>query len=220
MSFEEFCKRYLENRIIDLKKELTTEEIKTLEKLEIKIENKLYNGLEYEDLKDAAGIYCSKYDKNKELKYMKPLKYGVGKREYNKICKKIENMDKKYEELLEIDIRKRNFEDIWFREKQHIRDKLITFLEGQTLNNVQRKKLFEIIMNMEDATLKQKERFILYYGLGKNKEKIHNFSKIAKLENCCQSNIRQSINKIKSKIIRLSNEDIDVIRKIIKNKQN
>lgn len=215
MSFEEFCKRYLENRIIDLKKELSTEEIKTLEKLEIKIENKLYNGLEYEDLKEAAGIYCSKYEKNKELKYMKPSKYGVSKNEYDQLFDKFEKINIKYKELLEIDMRKRDFEYIWFREKQHIRDKLITFLEKQTLDDIQRKKLFEIIMNMEDATLIQKERFILYYGLDKNKKKIHNATKIAKLQKCTASSIRQSINRIKSQIPQLSDENIDRIREII-----
>ena len=54
MSFEEYCEKYLKNEIIDLKKELTTEEVKIIEKLEVKIENKLYNGYQYEDLKEAA----------------------------------------------------------------------------------------------------------------------------------------------------------------------
>lgn len=215
MSFEKFCERYLENRIIDLNKELTTEEIKTLEKLEIKIENKLYNGYEYEDLKEAAGIYCSKYDKNKELKYMKPSKYGVSKSEYDQICKKFEKIDTKYEELLEVNMRKRDFKWIWFREKQHIRDKLITLLEKQILEDIQRKKLFEIIMNMENATLIQKERFILYYGLDTNNEKIHSAGKIAKLQKCTTSSIRQSINRVKSQIPQLSDEKIDRIREII-----
>lgn len=218
MSSEEYCERYFENRTIDLKRELTIEEIKIIEKLEAKIENKLYNGYEYEDLKEAAGIYFSRWDENKELKYMKPLKYGVTKSEYNQICNKFEKIDAKYEELLQINMKKRNFECIWFREKQHIRDKFITFLEEQTLNNAQKEKIFEIIMNMENATLMQKERFILYYGLDKNKEKIHNASKISKLENCCQSNIRQAINKIKSKIPQLSDEKIELIRKLIREK--
>lgn len=53
MSLEEYCERYLENRIIDLKRELTAEEVKIIEKLEVKIENSLYNGAEYEKLKTA-----------------------------------------------------------------------------------------------------------------------------------------------------------------------
>ena len=32
MSLEEYCERYLENRIIDLKRELTAEEVKIIEK--------------------------------------------------------------------------------------------------------------------------------------------------------------------------------------------
>ena len=183
MSLEEYCERYLENRIIDLKRELTAEELKIIEKLEVKIENSLYNGAEYEKLKTAIGIYFSKYDKDKELKYKKPLKYGVTKEEYDKIYNKFTEIDEKYENLLEVNIPK---------------------------------KSFEAIMNIEDATPMQKERFILYYGL--DKEKIHSASKLAKLQHCTQSNIRQAINKIKSKIIRLPDEKIDIIREIIEEK--
>lgn len=216
MSLEEYCERYLENRIIDLKRELTAEEVKIIEKLESKIENRLYNGAEYEKLKAEIGIYYSKYDKDKELKYKKPLKYGVSKEEYDKIYNKFAEIDEKYEKLLEVDIPKKSFESIWLKENQHIRDKLITFLEKKTLDDTQKHQLFELIMNIEDATPMQKERFILYYGL--DKEKIHSASKLAKLQHCTQSNIRQAINKIKSKIIRLPDEKIDIIREIIEEK--
>lgn len=216
MSLEEYCERYLENRIIDLKRELTAEEVKIIEKLEVKIENSLYNGAEYEKLKTAIGVYFSKYDKDKELKYKKPLKYGVTKEEYDKIYNKFTEIDEKYENLLEVNIPKKSFEAIWLNEKQHIRDKLITFLEKKTLNDTQKYQLFELIMNIEDATPMQKERFILYYGL--DKEKIHSASKLAKLQHCTQSNIRQAINKIKSKIIRLPDEKIDIIREVIEEK--
>ena len=73
-------------------------------------------------------------------------------------------------------------------------------------------------MNIEDAKLVTKQRFILYYGLDKRKGKIHNCSEIARLEGCSASNIRQSINQIKSKLLRLSDDNIDILRKII-NKQ-
>lgn len=211
MLFEGYC----DNEIIDLKEELTEVALNIIERLEVKIKGKLYTKYEYEDLKESLGIYCSKYDSNKEQKYIKPLKYGVTKEEYDYIFTIFNEIDNKYKELLKGNCRKINFENIWFREKQHIRDKLITCLEKQTLNNNQRKKIFQIVMSMEDTTLIQKERFIIYYGLDKSKEEIHNATKIAKLQNCTKSTIIQSINKIKSKIPRLSDEKIEIIRNIV-----
>ena len=108
MSLEEYCERYLENRIIDLKRELTAEEVKIIEKLEVKIENSLYNGAEYEKLKTAIGVYFSKYDKDKELKYKKPLKYGVTKEEYDKIYNKFIEIDEKYEKIIDVIVKIEN----------------------------------------------------------------------------------------------------------------
>ena len=96
---------------------------------------------------------------------------------------------------------------------------MINFLEVEILNDTQRQQLFDIVINMKETTLLQKERFILYYGLDKDKAKIHSCSKIATIQNCTSSNIRQAINKIKSRFIRLSDEEIDQIREIIKNEK-
>ncbi len=216
MLLEEYCDKYFDTAIIDLKKELTEKEIEIIEKLEVKIEDRLYTAYKYEDIKETLGIYCSKNDKHKELKYKKPEKYGISKEEYDLIIVKFNKIDNKYEELLGVDFKRRDFNYIWFKEKQCVRDKLIIFLEEHTLDDIQKQKLLNIIMSMKNTTIMQKERFILYYGLDQNKEKIHSASKIAKLQNCSTSNIRQAINKVKSKIPRLEDEEIDIIREMIK----
>jgi len=128
-------------------------------------------------------------------------------------------IDNKYADILEEHWRRIDFSVIWLAEKQHVRDKLINFLEVEILNDTQRQQLFDIVINMKETTLLQKERFILYYGLDKDKAKIHSCSKIATIQNCTPSNIRQAINKIKSRFIRLSDEKIDQIREIIKNEK-
>lgn len=216
MLLEEYCDKYFDTAIIDLKKELTEIELEIIEKLEVKIEDKLYTAHKYEEVKETLGIYYSKNDKDKELKYKKPMKYGISKKEYDLITAKFTKIDNKYKELLGVDFKKRDFDYIWFKEKQYVRDKLILFLEKKTLNDIQKQNLFNIIMNMENTTIMQKERFILYYGLDQKEEKVHSISKIAKLQSCSESNIRQTINKVKSKIPRLTDEEIDIIREIIK----
>ena len=69
---------------------------------------------------------------------------------------------------------------------------------------------------MENVSLKQKERFIMYFGLDNKKIKAHDYKEIAKQQKCSSSNIRQAIRTVASKIVRLSDEEIDEIRKILK----
>lgn len=200
----------------NLKDELDDKDMQIIKKLECEIHNEFYTGAEYYRLKENLGIYYSFYKEEPEQKYKKPLKYGVTKEEFDYVHNTFNRIDNKYAEILDEHWRKIDFDTIWFTEKQHVRDKLISFLEEKILNDIQKQQLFDIVMNMKETTLLQKERFILYYGLDREKIKIHSCSQIAKIQNCTSSNIRQTINKIKSRFIRLSDEEIDKIREIIK----
>ncbi len=204
---------------INLKDELSDKDIQVINKLECEVHNEFYTGAEYYKLKENLGIYYSSYKEEPELKYKKPLKYGVTKEEFDYVHNTFNRIDNKYANILDEHWRRIDFSVIWLAEKQHVRDKLINFLEVEILNDTQRQQLFDIVINMKETTLLQKERFILYYGLDKDKAKIHSCSKIATIQNCTSSNIRQAINKIKSRFIRLSDEEIDQIREIIKNEK-
>lgn len=217
MTLEEYEHIYFDNKTINLKKAFSQTELKTINKLEVEIEDRFYTVHEYTELKRNLGIFFN-INKDKELKYLKPLKYKVCKSDFNQLCKKIDEIDNKYEDLLR-DFRGRiDFKDMWFSEKVHIRDKLINMLNEEKIDNNQNKELLKIVMDIENVKLVTKQRFILYYGLDGNKKKIHNCCEIARLEGCSASNIRQSVNQIKSKLLRLSDEKIDVLRKIV-NKQ-
>lgn len=204
---------------INLEKELTNIELSIIRKLEVEINKGFYTPCEYQNLKEHLGIYHIMNENDKELKYLKPSKYGVSKNEYNQLCNKFEEIDNKYANLLNSNFRRTSFENVWLRERQHIRDKLITILNKKNLNNTQKQQIYDFVMNMESATDIQKNRFILYYGLDKNNNEVHTISQIAKLHNCTPSNIRQSINHLKSGIVRLSNEKIEILRQIV-NKLN
>ncbi len=105
------------------------------------------------------------------------------------------------------------FKDIWTKEKQHIRDKLIIFLKANKLNATKKLQLIDIIKDIENVTYTHKERFILFYGLDKERK---NIPEMARLYKCSTENIRVSIEKIKRKIIDLPNEKIESLRAIMK----
>ena len=200
----------------NLKDELTDKDIQIIKKLECEIHNGLYNEFEYIRLKESLGIYHSSYNEDPENKYKKPFKYGVNKKDFDYICSKFNEIDNKYSKILNNIKRKIGFDEIWLSDKQHIRDKLIIALKQNKLNDIQKEKILKIITNMENASLKQKERFIMYFGLDNKKIKVHDYKEIAKQQKCSSSNIRQAIRTVSSKIVRLSDKEIDEIRKILK----
>lgn len=98
MNFYEWQKKYHEKKIIKLIEEVTKKEIKTLQKLGIEIENKIYTEYEYEILKLELIKYYKNYDMDKEeLKKVKPLVNGVTRSKYNELLEKFYQIDKKYE---------------------------------------------------------------------------------------------------------------------------
>lgn len=103
---------------------------------------------------------------------------------------------------------------IWIEERQVIRDNLIKALKENKLNEIQKKQLLEIVMSIDKATDLQKERFVLYYGLDGNQGKC-SISEIAKLQKCSYPGIRLSVNKIESRLIRVSDDKIEILKQIV-----
>ena len=142
---------------INLKDELSDKDIQVINKLECEVHNEFYTGAEYYKLKENLGIYYSSYKEEPELKYKKPLKYGVTKEEFDYVHNTFNRIDNKYANILDEHWRRIDFSVIWLAEKQHVRDKLINFLEVEILNDTQRQQLFDIVINMKETTLLQKE---------------------------------------------------------------
>lgn len=213
---DNFCYNYFQKRFIPVIKELTEEEIHVLERLEIRVEEKNYTIAEYIELKKYIGIYDVDYEKTENKKYIKPLKYGITRKEFDYVCNTFNKIDQKYEKELSIVRRKIQFIDIVKKEKEHIRDKFIILLKKNVFDDIQKKKLTEFILGINEVSDIYKERFILYYGLQMQK---HNMPEIAKLQNCTATNIRYSINRVKTIILHLPNEKIEILRNIM-NKTN
>lgn len=91
---------------------------------------------------------------------------------------------------------------------------LLNFAKNSKLNINQKKKILNLIQNLEDATDKQKNRFISYYGLDNNSSNLKNFTQIAQESCCTPSAVRCSVVSIRLKLKRLGNE-FKVIENIV-----
>lgn len=99
MNIENWKYNYHNKKIIDIKKELRSEEIELLKKLNISLEDKIYTEYEYDCLKLDIAEYYKEDDMDKEeLEYVKPLKNGITRKDYNNLLKTFDKIEKKYED--------------------------------------------------------------------------------------------------------------------------
>ena len=101
---------------INLKDELSDKDIQVINKLECEVHNEFYTGAEYYKLKENLGIYYSSYKEEPELKYKKPLKYGVTKEEFDYVHNTFNRIDNKYANILDEHWRRIDFSVIWLAE--------------------------------------------------------------------------------------------------------
>ncbi len=105
-----------------------------------------------------------------------------------------------------------------FVEKRKVIDNLFELLDSYSLTKKQAKKFIEVVKRMDKTDL-QKERFIKMYNLEFTYETKPKYSSIAKEYNCSSSAIRSSMNGMRGALYRISSEDIDVIKEIVKEHQ-
>ena len=101
-----------------------------------------------------------------------------------------------------------------FKDKSMIVDTLIELAKESKLNTDQRKRILDIVENLEKATETQKERFILYYGLSENKKERKKLIEIAKIYGTTTSDIIHSIISVRNKLSRL-HEGFEVIEQVV-----
>lgn len=97
------------------------------------------------------------------------------------------------------------------KDKIIIVKKLIHLLSNDKLNETQKMKLLKAIKSMQIATEIQKDRFILFYGLDKDRQK---YKEIAQKYDCSYTAVRSSILETKNKLSRVENL-MDTIKEIV-----
>lgn len=70
----------------------------------------------------------------------------------------------------------------------------------------EKQKLYELVINLEERTKSQKERFILFYNLKKEQSEKYNYTSLGKKESCASSAIRYSVVRIKHTLANLEGE--------------
>ena len=97
-NYEKWSEKYHNKEVVDLKKLLTEDELKVMEKLGIKLKDKIYTEYELEVISMELLAYYKDDDMSKkELEFSKSLDdTGVNKEEYNKLLDKFENINKSY----------------------------------------------------------------------------------------------------------------------------
>lgn len=87
------------------------------------------------------------------------------------------------------------------------------------INRKKRKQLYDFIISLEDRTAKQKERFLLYYGLtSKNEELKGSYTAIGKMYSCNLSAIKSSVIAVVNQIARIEGEKREILKNIMESK--
>ena len=95
--FDSWYEKYSTLEIVDLKKHLTKEDFDLLEKLNIKIKDKIYTEQEFEILDmDLIAYYIDEDMDEEELKQAKKLPDGVSREEYNALLEKMSKLSCEY----------------------------------------------------------------------------------------------------------------------------
>lgn len=98
LEFEKWQERYWNDKVMDLTKHLNKKELKTIEKLNIKIKNVICTMQEFNALEYELYLYYEDEDfEPEEQEYKKTLdNTGVSEREYKRLMKKIIKIDNIY----------------------------------------------------------------------------------------------------------------------------
>ena len=98
MNFEKWHKEYLENKIVNLREELTEKDIEILSKLGIEIKDKTYTQCELEIFMSEVGAYYRDDTMSElDLEYTKDLiETGISPKTYKYIQNKVDKISDKY----------------------------------------------------------------------------------------------------------------------------
>lgn len=89
-------------------------------------------------------------------------------------------------------------------------------LRETNISNKQKELLFTFVNDLKEGTEKQKRRFLLFYNLNPNSNKILSYNDIGEMEGCSGSAIKNSVFSIESLLVRLENEQKEIFTAIMK----
>ncbi len=122
-------------------------------------------------------------------------------------CKETEYWNKKYFKLgFTYMVSLENPKDFTKSEKDNFSLQVHNFLDDIRIKDIDKNKkilLVDFVNNLKNGTEKQKRRFLMYYNLMPNSDKVLSYTDIAKMEGCSISAIKSSIISIVSYLVRI-----------------
>lgn len=109
---------------------------------------------------------------------------------------------------------------MWSDRKRDMVYELLELLKSNKLNNVQRKRIYELVKKMDNRTENQKEKFLRFYNLLEGEKQNYRFCDMAKYYHCSPGNIRYSVNRIRHSLVNSTDETIAIIQNILEEYNN
>ena len=103
-----------------------------------------------------------------------------------------------------------------YEEKRIVIYELLELIKSKEINKYQKESVYDIVMNLPNKTINQKERFIKLYNLNSSLEKQYTLTTLANESKRSTNAIRTSVVSIKSALTRISDNDIMDLKNIIK----
>lgn len=99
--------------------------------------------------------------------------------------------------------------------KKDIVYSLLSNVKENKITYSQKRILYDFVINLENKTLLQKERFILYYNLDSTDLKKHTFSELSKKYGCSAEAVKLSHDTIRRALIDLPDEQIEILKSFL-----
>ena len=93
-------------------------------------------------------------------------------------------------------------------------DKFLLKVKNGDISKLYKNILYNLVMDMKEKTIKQKNRFVLYYNIIPNQDITYSMADLARLQGCSSSAVRYSILTIRHALINHKKEEfIEIIKK-------
>lgn len=100
-------------------------------------------------------------------------------------------------------------------ERSDVVYQILVLARNNLLNEIQKQKLYNIVMNLDNRTENQKQRFLLYYNLKKNQQNTYGLTDIARLHNVTPNAIRCSVGRIRNALVNLQDERNLILKELL-----
>lgn len=101
-----------------------------------------------------------------------------------------------------------------FTDKRDIISDLVELMKKTEIPNIDKEKIYAIVMNLSSKTDKQKDRFIRFFGLKPNGLKRETLNEIAMSYKCTPSAIRSSVISVKITLYRIPEDKFEILNNI------